>query len=124
MENNMVKTAALLVLFSASCLAGPTTGQYSISVHVTASHWLMESDIKSGGWPVERLDVVIDGKKYELQAAAGGIGRSGVSLLNPGDYKAKLVVDVHKTSYESSQIYEFQFSDQKTQRFALVGISE
>jgi len=41
-----------------------------------------------------------------------------------GDYKAKLVRDEHKTSYESAQVYEFLFPDKKTRRFEVVGQSE
>ena len=46
------------------------------------------------------------------------------TLLIPLDYKARLVQDVHKTGYESSQAYEFLFSDKKTIKFAVVGLSE
>ena len=49
---------------------------------------------------------------------------AGVTLLALGDYKAKLVQDVHKTTYESSQAYEFLFPDKKTRRFFVVGQTE
>jgi hypothetical protein len=64
------------------------------------------------------LSVVINGKKYELQ----GVGTEAV--LAPGDYKAKLVKDEHKTAYDSYQLYEFLFPDMKTRLYHLVGVTE
>ena len=79
-----------------------------------------------GPQPVQRLSVLIDGKKYELEAPATLRAnlQAGVTLLALGDYKARLVQDVHKTAYEASQAYEFQFSDKKTRKFMVVGQSE
>ncbi|HTS08524.1 MAG TPA: hypothetical protein VMP68_23355 [Candidatus Eisenbacteria bacterium] len=47
-----------------------------------------------------------------------------VALLALGDYKAKLTEDVHKNNYESSQTYQFQFSDGKTRKFTVFGQTE
>jgi len=44
--------------------------------------------------------------------------------LIPGDYKARLVQDVHKIGYETSPAYEFLFPDKKTKKIAVVGLSE
>ena len=79
-----------------------------------------------GPQPVQRLSVLIDGKKYELEAPATLRAnlQAGVTLLALGDYKARLVQDVHKTAYESSQAYEFQFTDKKTRKFMVVSQSE
>jgi hypothetical protein len=41
-----------------------------------------------------------------------------------GDYKAKLVQDLHKTAYESSQTYELLFPDMKVRKFSVIGQSE
>jgi hypothetical protein len=49
---------------------------------------------------------------------------AGVSLLALGDYKAKLVQDVHETTDESSEAYEFLFPDNKTRKFFVVGQTE
>jgi len=46
------------------------------------------------------------------------------NLLALGDYKAKLVKDDHKTPYESIRMYEFQFPDKKTRKFAVAGQTE
>ena len=70
----------------------------------------------------QMLNVVIDGKKYELEAPTLRANlQAGVALLALGNYKAKLVQDKHKTAYESSQVYEFLFSDNTTRRFTVVG---
>jgi hypothetical protein len=87
---------------------------YSTDVHVTSSHFAL---IRGGG---QYVNVIIDGKKYELD---GGVTDGGF-LLALGDYKAKLVKDEHKTSYESDQVYEFLFPDKKTRKFFVVGQSE
>ena len=115
----------LLTAFSFSW-AGPSTDEYSINVHVSSSRWGMEPFTHEGSQPVQRLSVIIDGKKYELEAPATLRAnlQASVTLLGLGDYKARLVQDVHKTAYESSQAYEFQFSDKKTRKFMVVGQSE
>jgi hypothetical protein len=41
-----------------------------------------------------------------------------------GDYKAKLVKDEHKKTYESLQEYEFLLPDKKTRKFSVVGQTE
>ncbi len=45
-------------------------------------------------------------------------------LLSLGDYKAKIVRDDHKVTYDSYKIYEFLFPDQKTRKFIVVGQTE
>ncbi len=69
------------------------------------------------------VSVIIDGKKYELEAPAHRANlQAGVTLLALGDYyKAKLVQDLHKTTHESSQADEFLFPDKKTRKFFVVG---
>lgn len=112
-----MKTTALavLLLFSAFAWAGenPNPADYTVNVHVSASRMVTE-----GANFVHRqmLSVVIDGKKYELESE----GAPNI-LLALGDYKAKLVKDEHKVSYDSYQVYEFLFPDQKTRKFIVVG---
>ena len=102
---------AILLLASGSAWAGedPIPAEYTVNVHVSSSSIANSNLI---------LDVVIDGKKYELSGYAGGM------LLALGDYKAKLVKDEHKTTYGSNQVYEFLFPDKKTRQFAVVGQTE
>jgi hypothetical protein len=47
-----------------------------------------------------RLQVVIEGNNVELAALAtfNANFQAGFTLLLPGDYKARLVQDVHKTA--------------------------
>jgi hypothetical protein len=109
----MKKLALVVVLlFSALAWAGkaPVPAEYTINVHVISSRLI------EGGW--SRLTVIIEGKNYELQ------GNPTLALLAPGDYKAKLVKDEHKTSYDSYRVYEFLFPDLKTRQYHLVGVTE
>ncbi len=120
----MRKIALFVLLLSTACLAQSQTDDYSITVHVSASRWVMEPGL-GGPQSVPRLHVVIHGKKYELAAPVVRSNfEAGVTLLTIGDYKAKLIRDPHKTPYESSQAYEFQYPDKKTQKFIVVAQSE
>jgi len=118
-EEVMRNVALFFLLLSTLCRAQLSTGEYSINVHVSSSEWVV---IPSGIGPVgaQKLNVVIGGKKYELEADVKG----RTALLTLGDYRARLLEDVHKNSYESSQTYEFQFSDGKTRKFVVVGQTE
>jgi hypothetical protein len=109
-----MKKIALPILLMCSALAWAgkqsNLADYPINIHVTAARLTDMSEL--------RLNVVIDGKSYELQ------GITTVSLLALGDYKAKLVKDEHRTTYDSYRVYEFLFPDGKTRQYHLVGISE
>jgi hypothetical protein len=109
-------TLGTLLLFSALVWAGtiPNPADYAINVHVSASRMLPESGAR---W--QELSVVINGKNYQL--VSDDVPNM---LLALGDYKAKLVKDEHKAAYESYQIYEFLFPDQKTRKFVVVGQTE
>jgi hypothetical protein len=98
---------------------------YPVKIHVTSSRWAMEPGL-TGPRAVQRLNVTIDGKKFELATPATPDSNfdAGITLLVPGDYKAKLTRDQHKTAYESSQEYKFLLPDNKTREFFVVGISE
>ena len=115
----------VLLLFGTLASAAPNPNEYSINVHVNSSYWSMAPSLLSGPQPVQRLAVIIDGKKYELEAPAQRANlEAGVTLLALGEYKAKLVQDLHKATYESSQAYEFLFPDKKTRKFFVVGQTE
>jgi hypothetical protein len=115
---NAVKkiTIAIVLLFCALAWAGssPNPAEYSVNIHVSASRMVPES-----GARFQRLNVVIDAKKYEL--VSDDVPNM---LLALGDYKAKLVKDEHKVTYESYRAYEFLFPDQKTRKFIVVGQTE
>jgi hypothetical protein len=107
-----MKKLATIVVMLCSVLAwggvAPNSADYNINVHVSSSRIDERSHVN--------LMVVVDGSKYEL--------RGNSWLLAPGDYKARLTRDDHKTAYAPSQTYEFLLPDKKTRRFILVGITE
>ena len=87
----MGKTAfsVLVVLFGAFCWAAPPADEYSVDVHVSSSYWEMDTAIL-GAQAVQRLKAVIGGKRYELEAPTKRANlQAGVTLLIPGDYKAR-----------------------------------
>jgi hypothetical protein len=105
------KISIAILLFSPTALAagGPSPTEYTVNVHVSSSSMDPHGS--------QLLDVVIDGKKYELKSELP-IGR----LLALGDFKAKLVAN-RKTAYQSFQVYEFLFPD-KTRQYDVVGQTE
>jgi hypothetical protein len=108
----MKKTlAAVVLLFSALAWArsAPNPTDYNLNVHISSSRVTDRGSL--------RLTVTIDGKKVELSGF-------GPALLVLGDYKAKLMRDDHKNTYDSFRIYEFLFPDGKTRKYYLVGITE
>lgn len=103
-------TIAILLCSALAWGAGDANpAEYTVSVHVSTS-----SMDRHG---TQLLDVIIDGKKYELQSELA-IGR----LLALGDYKAKLVTN-NKSAYESLQIYELLLPD-RTRQYKVVGQTE
>ena len=112
--------AALVLLLTATCWGQADATQYPITVHVSSSHWVVEqTSIGLRGY--QKLNVMIDGKKLECKAEVPS-GRP--TLLGLGEYRAKLVEDVHRHSYESIQAYEFRLADNVTRRFTVTGQSE
>lgn len=73
----------------------------------------------------QHLDVVIDGKKFELNST--GFSNAALAI---GDYKAKLLdqdapsKDNPPKSYEFHQKYEFLFPDGDTRKYVVMGASE
>jgi hypothetical protein len=105
----------------------PNPADYSIAVHVQASHLVLECDSHLGGsycGPQLRINVVIDGKKLELECK-----KDSKDLLRLGDYKAKRLADDTDSgdpspSYQDHERYELLFPDGKTLEFRVVGESE
>jgi len=107
----------VLILLSAAAWAGtePNPADYSINVHVSSSRMVLEGEANAFS---QKLSVTINEKKYELRCP--GVN----ALLALGDYKAKLVRNDHRTAYDSYQVYEFLFPDNKTRKFEVVGVME
>ncbi|MGB8583846.1 MAG: hypothetical protein WCD47_23730 [Candidatus Sulfotelmatobacter sp.] len=105
----------LFLAAHAWCASDPNPAEYTTKVHVSSSRLVVEVP---NGLPLDYqvLNVVIDAKKYELKS-----GPVKNVLLLLGDYKAKLIQDEHKTTYDSLQVYEFLFPDNKVRKFEVVG---
>jgi hypothetical protein len=111
-------TLTVLLLFSTFAWAGanPDPSEYNVNVHVAASQMVIEGTAIAHS---QKLNVVIDGKKYELKSDS-----RPNALLALGDYKAKIVRDDHRMAYDSYKVYEFLLSDLKTRKFIVVGQTE
>jgi hypothetical protein len=109
-------TLAVLLMLSAFAWAGSNANpaDYTVNIHVSRSRM-----VKNGAAWWQKLDVVIEGKKYQLESEG-----APNALLTIGDYKAKLVKDEHRGPVDSFQAYEFLFPDQKTRKFIVVGQTE
>ena len=104
----------LAVLFLCSFLAAADPADYNLNVHVGTSRMVLE---REGGAHFQKVQAVIDGKKYELESIA-----APNALLLPGDYKARIVKDHHSGEYDVWRIYELQLPDKKVRQFLMVGV--
>jgi hypothetical protein len=95
---------------------------YTVSIHVSAVECGNDRQtiVPYGD---EILTVTIAGKHFRLEGPTSSARAysHGNGLLNLGDYPAKLTSDVHKTSYESAQIYELLLPDNSTRKFSVIG---
>jgi hypothetical protein len=110
----------VVLLLSVFAWAEPNPSDYPISVHVNSAQVLSVTSAFGKGLVIQSLHVVINGKKFVLEAETQG----GHALLVLVDYKAKLVEDKHTSTYESSQTYEFLFPDKTTKKFIVTGQCE
>ena len=104
---------SFLMLCTTFAFAAPNPADYNITVHVTASR----NRLGPSSLEFNFLDVIIDGKKYELR------GRS-LGVLAPGDYKARLKKTERWNDYDILQTYEFLMPNGKTRDYELSGIPE
>ncbi len=105
--------ALLLVLPTLALAENPDPSKYVIPVHVQRSWVVWVSNDTSAQL---HLQVVVGGKKYELEETKGR-----QQLLKPGDYIARTLKTGAKTAYDDVQEYEFLFPDGQTRRYELVG---
>jgi hypothetical protein len=116
---------AILLLTPALALAAketPNPADYTVAVHVQSSRLVLScGDVTNGNsictW-YQRLTVIIDGKKVEIESGAVK------NLLRVGDYKAKIAKDETQHAYEYSRTYEFLFPDGQTRQYFVVGETE
>lgn len=113
----MKKLTVILLLCCTFAWAGstPNPAEYTIDIHVSRSRLVVED----GRYYKQKLSVVIDRRKCEL-AEYGATNW----LLAIGDYRAKLIKDEHRGTYDSYRIYELLLPDNKTRQFRLVGETE
>ncbi len=114
-------TLYLILIFGAVSWAAPNPDDYSINLHVTASHWIVMPGTGSGMY--QELTGTVDGKKYTF-IGEEVLTTHSLSVLAPGDYKAKLVRDIHKNTFQFSQTYELLFPEGKTKTYWVVGQAE
>ena len=119
-----VKTCLAAVFFSCLTLAvtnparAADPADYPLSLHISASTYGSPAN------PLfELVTATVGGKHYQLQGptSSAKIFTHGNGLINPGDYRAKLSMDEHKTSYESLQQFEILFPDGTTRKFTVIG---
>ena len=108
-----MKTVLTVLLLSALAIAGTThnPADYNVTIHVTGSRIVLHHAY------FQQLTALIDGKQCELESQLPVYG-----FLILGDYKAKLVDDRHKPTYDSWQIYELLLPDNKTRRFVVMEV--
>jgi len=112
-----------LVIPALGFAAAPNAQEYSIQVHVAKS-WIA---VDCGGGrcsPVVRLEVLIDGKKFQLEDQ-----KPRSAVLRPGDYSAKLLknpraINISHAAYDDMKTFEFLFPDGQTRKYDLVGEEE
>jgi hypothetical protein len=116
----MVRRLLIFGLVLSACVSATTPAkqpEYNVNVHVSASRTVKHSESSPR---YQYLNVIIDGRKYELESVLGIDG-----LLAVGDYKARLSTDDHKHGgSDILQLYEFQLRDKWTREFLVVGQSE
>lgn len=101
----------------------PNPADYSILVHVLSSHIDTAcSDVTNGNsfcdWN-QRLTVLINGKKYELDSVI-----KKPDLLRVGDYKSKILKEENIHTYEYFRTYEFLLPDGSTRDYYVASESE
>jgi len=98
---------------------------YPVKIHVT-SCFMQMTLVGMDSNVLTHLDVMIDGKKFQLTNFKKG---EGLKILHPGNYQARIKIDKEKksgadTSYESETVYEIRFPDGKTREYLVSGESE
>jgi hypothetical protein len=119
---------AIILLSSVSLFAQdgkPNPNDYTVNVHVQSSRLGQYCTAGDGTscQMVQRLKVIIDGRKYELVGRFGFLDK-GFALLRTGDYKARISKDNTPRPHEYLRFYEFLFADGHKREYMVVGESE
>jgi hypothetical protein len=115
-----VLIAILLLTPALACAENKgNPADFTIAVHVQSSRSIYRSSAaRTVIETTQHLDVIIDGKKYALEAW------DFRDVLPVGDYKARISKDDVKPDHEYSRVYELQFADGTTRKYAVVGETE
>jgi hypothetical protein len=118
----MARVFVFLILLSSLSViaqeAKPNPDDYKVNVHVKSSR-LGEScsSVSNGGsvcvW-VHELKVEIDGKTYDLGSETL---KWYAGVLRTGSYKARMLKQDAKRSYEYNRTYELLFPDGRTRKY-------
>jgi hypothetical protein len=122
-----MKRLLFAILLTASTLAwaekAPNPADYTTVVHVQSSHLVDvcrgSSNLVRCGKTQQRLNVVINGKKYELNSKD-----DSDFVLRTGDYKAKGWEIVPPELSEYHMELDILFPDGTTRKYVVVGESE
>ena len=130
---NFISVALLtLLLLSAHAVWGADKkidpNQFPLAVHISASAYPPQSPAWGSpiaGW-YEIVTATINGKHYQLQGPTSSPKAADCcnGLIDPGDYRGRLMKDEHVTSYESLQKFEILFPDGTMRRFDVISQSE
>lgn len=113
--------ATLLILPTIAWAKTPNAAN-TVTVHVQTSRLitLCQGSVCS---LTQHLDVLVDGKRYELDTEKHGefFSNFGGKLLKVGDYQATVTDDDQSAGYEYRRRYQFVFPDGKTRTYLVVG---
>jgi hypothetical protein len=118
--------AVLLLLLCATFASAtdkPNPADYTIKVHISASH--LKTECADGFCKnILYADTILNGKKIKLSGVAV-IVKKTLMLIAPGDYPAKLLKDIHNSdSSLFNQEYDLLLPDDTVWHCYTTGISE
>ena len=113
----------LMLIFSASAAAADKTAanpaDYPLTLHVKSSRiWTDTSGYVLHAW------VVVNGKTLELTDSNHAATFGALSVLPPGDYRARVSQQATKRGGQIERKYEFLYADGSRETFTVVGMSE
>ena len=122
----MPRLFAILILLSSVSMfaqeAKPNPDDYAITVHVRSSRLATFcGGVSSGSSSCsanQQLSVEIDGKTYDLTSQDL---YAHVALLRAGNYKARILKEDIKRTFEYSRTYELLFPDGSTRKYRVTG---
>lgn len=114
---------AVLWTAFARAAGSPNPADYTINVHISASH--LDTECANGLCRnLVYADTLLNGKKLQLSGNAV-IVKKTLMLIAPGDYRAKLIKDNHNSNSSLfNQEYELLLPDNIVWQCFTTGVSE